>query len=69
VTWASSPYAAVRGADALLLLTEWNEFSQLDFKKIKKLLRHPIIFDGRNMLDPAPLKKQGFKYYGIGRPA
>lgn len=69
VVYAKNPYEAIRGADALLVLTEWDEFTQLDFKKIKKLLRHPVLFDGRNMFDAEALKKLGFRYYGIGRPA
>ena len=67
VTFAKTPYEAARDADALLVLTEWSEFQELDFKRIKKLLRHPVIFDGRNLYDPARLKALGFQYYGVGR--
>jgi len=60
-------YDALPGAAALLVLTEWNEFRRPDFQRIKKLLQHPVIFDGRNVYDPGDLRKIGFKYYSIGR--
>lgn len=66
-TFAKSPYEAARGADALVLLTEWAEFLEIDFKRMKKLLKHPILFDGRNIYDKERLKKMGFQYYGVGR--
>jgi UDPglucose 6-dehydrogenase len=50
-----------------LVLTEWNEFRRPDFQRIKKLLKDPIIFDGRNIYDPGELEKLGFDYYSIGR--
>ncbi len=67
VRYVKDPYAAARGADALLILTEWSEFLALDFKRIKKLMRHPLIFDGRNMYNPRDLKRLGFEYHGMGR--
>jgi UDPglucose 6-dehydrogenase len=60
-------YDALHGASALLILTEWNEFRRPDFGRIKKLLKQPIIFDGRNIYDPSELQKLGFTYYSIGR--
>lgn len=60
-------YEALEGADALALVTEWNEFRTPDFDKIKSLLKEPVIFDGRNLWKPDSLKKKGFRYYGIGR--
>ena len=57
---------ALKGADALLLLTEWKEFRQPDFEEIAKLLRQPVIFDGRNQYDRARLAKMGIEYYQIG---
>lgn len=60
-------YDALHGAAALLILTEWNEFRRPDFERIKKLLKQPVIFDGRNIYDPGELKRSGFKYYSIGR--
>jgi len=60
-------YDALHGAAALLVLTEWNEFRRPDFERIRNLLAKPIIFDGRNIYDPADLRKLGFTYYSIGR--
>ncbi len=67
ISYASSAYDALQNADALLLLTEWNEFRRPDFDKIKSLLKRPIIFDGRNQYDPARLAEKGFEYFSIGR--
>jgi UDPglucose 6-dehydrogenase len=50
-----------------MVVTEWNEFKQLDLEKVKGLLKSPVIFDGRNIYDPAAMKKMGFKYRGMGR--
>ncbi|MFA6321555.1 MAG: UDP-glucose/GDP-mannose dehydrogenase family protein [Candidatus Omnitrophota bacterium] len=60
-------YAVAKNSDCLLLATEWNEFKELDFKKIKKIMRQPILIDGRNIYDPEEMKKLGFTYIGIGR--
>jgi UDPglucose 6-dehydrogenase len=60
-------YDALHGASALLILTEWNEFRRPDFDRVKKLMMQPVIFDGRNIYDPADLRKLGFTYYSIGR--
>jgi UDPglucose 6-dehydrogenase len=51
------------------VVTEWNEFKELDFVRVKKMLKRPLIVDARNMYDPAILEKLGFKYVGIGRKA
>lgn len=67
VTFARNAYEAARGADALVVLTEWAEFREIDFLRIKKLLRQPLVFDGRNLYDCDKLKKLGFQYYGVGR--
>lgn len=67
ITYAKSSYTALENADALLLLTEWNEFRRPDFEKIKNLLNNPIIFDGRNQYDKKRLEEKGFKYYQIGK--
>jgi UDPglucose 6-dehydrogenase len=67
VTYCSLAYDAMEGADALLLVTEWNEFKNPDFNRIKSLLKQPVIFDGRNIYNPHLLKGQGFNYFGIGR--
>ncbi|MBL8822455.1 MAG: UDP-glucose/GDP-mannose dehydrogenase family protein [Planctomycetia bacterium] len=67
LTYCERRYDALEGADALVLVTEWQEFRTPDFLLIKELLKTPVIFDGRNIYDPAALKQQGFTYYGIGR--
>ena len=67
ITYCKGPYEIAEGADGLIIVTEWNEFKYLNLEKIKKLMKNPIIFDGRNMYDPNVLKRLGFKYYSIGR--
>ena len=67
VRFARNPYEAARGADALVVVTDWSEFNNLDFKRIKKCLKHPVLFDGRNMFNPKEMKKLGFRYHGLGR--
>ena len=67
VKYCDSPYAAAEGVDALVVSTAWPEFRALDFARIKKLLKTPVIVDAKNLLDPAPLKSMGFRYHGIGR--
>jgi len=67
LTLCRSAYEAVEGADALLIATEWQEFRSPDFDRLKELLKDPLIFDGRNLYDPAVLARFGFTYYGVGR--
>jgi UDPglucose 6-dehydrogenase len=67
VTWASGMDAAVDGADAMVLVTEWNEFRHPDFPAIKEKLRAGVVFDGRNIYDPATVRAVGLEYHGIGR--
>jgi UDPglucose 6-dehydrogenase len=67
VNYMEHDYDALRGADALAVVTEWSEFRNPDFKKIKKMLKKPVIFDGRNIYTKEELLKLGFTYYGIGR--
>jgi UDPglucose 6-dehydrogenase len=67
VKFCHDPYEAVKEADCLLLLTEWEEFLKADFAKVQKLMRQAVIFDGRNFFDEQALGKMGFEYYGIGR--
>ncbi len=67
VTLCENPYQVAENADALVLATEWNEFKQLDFAKLKATMKQPVILDGRNLWDSEILKKQGFTYMGIGR--
>ena len=67
VTFAARSYDALKGADGLAILTEWNEFRRPDFAKMLKLMRSPVIFDGRNLFAPEQMKQSGFTYYSIGR--
>jgi len=67
VKFAKNQYEALKNADALVLITEWQEFREPDFNYIKTLMRTPVVFDGRNIYNPEKLKKLGFTYYGIGR--
>jgi UDPglucose 6-dehydrogenase len=67
VYFASDPYDAATGADALVLVTEWAEFRLPDWEEISKRLKKMVVFDGRNIYDPLELRRMGFEYYGIGR--
>jgi UDPglucose 6-dehydrogenase len=68
VTYAENSYGALTGVDALLIVTEWNEFREPDFGRMRKLMRQPAIFDGRNLYSPEQIRAQGFTYTSIGRP-
>jgi UDPglucose 6-dehydrogenase len=67
VAFVDEPYAAAEGADALLLVTEWNEFRQPDWARLARVMRERVVFDGRNVWDPAKARAAGFTYYGVGR--
>ncbi len=67
IEYATSSYEAVQGADALVLATEWSEFRMPDWARIKKLMKEPVVFDGRNIYRRSHLQAEGFAYYGIGR--
>ena len=67
ITYSGNPYLCAKGNDVLLIATDWPEFKNLNWKKIKKLLKAPNIVDARNILEPAEMKEMGFKYVGIGR--
>ena len=67
VEYLKSAYEVAAGADAIVLITEWNEFRQLDMARIKQLMRRPVIVDGRNIYDPEAMRGLGFTYRGIGR--
>jgi len=69
VTFASSPYVALDDADGLFLVTEWSEFRHPDFARMHSLMRSPVIFDGRNVFQPARMQALGFSYHGVGRPS
>ncbi|HLG53749.1 MAG TPA: UDP-glucose/GDP-mannose dehydrogenase family protein [Vicinamibacterales bacterium] len=67
ITYASSNYDALKGADCLAIVTEWSEFRRPDFERMRTLMRSPVIFDGRNLFTPEQMKQSGFVYYSIGR--
>ena len=69
ITYGENSYSALTGADALVLITEWNEFREPDFARMRTLMRQPIIFDGRNIYNPDQIRGLGFTYTSIGRPA
>jgi UDPglucose 6-dehydrogenase len=69
VEFFENSYDALKGGEALLIITEWNEFRRPDFARMKSLMRTPVIFDGRNIYDPKELKEAGFTYFGMGRKA
>jgi UDPglucose 6-dehydrogenase len=67
ITLADKSYNALKGADALVIATEWNEFREPDYERMRKLMKTPVIFDGRNIYNPEQMKAQGFTYYSVGR--
>jgi UDPglucose 6-dehydrogenase len=67
VEYCPDPYALAAGADALLVVTEWDEFRSLDFRRIKDVMRRPVVVDGRNIYDPRTMRELGFIYRGVGR--
>lgn len=67
VKLCENPYQVAEGADAMILVTDWNEFKQLDFSRVKELMKRPVIMDGRNLWDEESLRKLGFEYFGVGR--
>jgi UDPglucose 6-dehydrogenase len=67
IKYCKDPYDAAKGADAVVIMTEWNQFRNLDLDRLKKLLKEPYFFDLRNVYDPQKLGKKGFKYYCVGR--
>ena len=67
VVFCNDPYSTAKGCDALVIVTEWNEFRVLDMDKVKRLLKQPNIIDGRNIYEPEEMRSAGFNYIGIGR--
>lgn len=67
IGYAADPYEALSGADAMVLMTEWSEFHLPDFRKMAEVMNGKVIFDGRNIFDPAEIRRNGFEYFGIGR--
>ena len=67
ITYRNDPYSVLKGCDALVIVTEWNEFRDLELKKVRQLLKHPNVIDGRNIYEPHEMKKLGFNYMCVGR--
>ena len=67
VTFCDSPYEAAEGSDAVVLVTEWNEFKYLNLERLRGALRRPVIFDGRNIWEPERMRRLGFEYHSVGR--
>jgi len=67
VTYAADKYAALKNADALVIITDWDEFANPDWEKVRQLLHSPIVIDGRNMYHPRDMEKLGFVYHSVGR--
>jgi UDPglucose 6-dehydrogenase len=69
LSFCTSQAEALEGADALIIVTEWKSFRSPDFGAVRALLKHPVIFDGRNLFEPLRMKEAGFEYFAIGRSA
>jgi UDPglucose 6-dehydrogenase len=67
VEYCDSPYSAAAGADAVALVTEWNEFKFLNLERLRSVMRRPVVFDGRNLWEPERMRRLGFEYHSIGR--
>jgi UDPglucose 6-dehydrogenase len=67
VEYTRDAYGVAAGSDAVVLVTEWNEFRRLDLGRLKNSMRTPVLIDGRNIYDPAAMRSLGFTYRGIGR--
>jgi UDPglucose 6-dehydrogenase len=68
VTYVEHPYDALEGADALVVLTEWQEYRVLDHERAKQAMRRPVVVDARNLYEPARIRQAGFTYSSVGRP-
>jgi UDPglucose 6-dehydrogenase len=67
IDFAASPYAALTGADGVIVATEWKEFRSPAFARMREMLRTPLVFDGRNLYEPSEVRAAGLEYFGIGR--
>ena len=68
ISFVGDAYQTAAGVDALLVLSDWEEFAALDLKRIRKLMRHPLVVDGRNLYSPSRMAQLGFYYASVGRP-
>ena len=68
IAYATTPMDALAGADALIVVTEWKEFRSPDFDALRAALKQPLVFDGRNLYEPALVRAAGLEYFSIGRP-
>jgi UDPglucose 6-dehydrogenase len=69
LSYAADPYEAAKDADAVLILTDWKEFAELDLARLNQAVRFPIVIDGRNLYKPRKMMDHGFTYVSVGRPA
>jgi UDPglucose 6-dehydrogenase len=69
ITYCADPYEAATGADAVALITDWNEFKGVDFARVRDAMRRPVLLDGRNLYDPHEIAALGFTYCGVGVPS
>jgi len=69
LVYSDRPYGALEGANGLAIVTEWQEFRNPDFEVMRRLLKEPVVFDGRNLYEPANMARLGFVYHSIGRQA
>jgi UDPglucose 6-dehydrogenase len=69
IDYAETNYEALAGADALVVVTDWNEYRHPDFERVKRTLKHPVIVDGRNLYDVEKMRELGVRYHSIGRPS
>ena len=69
VRLTSDPYDCLKGADAAAIVTEWPEYVRLDWNRARQVMRHPVLVDGRNCLDPDRIARLGFRYHAVGRPS
>ncbi|HOJ86976.1 MAG TPA: UDP-glucose/GDP-mannose dehydrogenase family protein, partial [Elusimicrobiales bacterium] len=68
IYFAKNPYDCVKDSDCVCLVTEWDEFKKIDFKKVFKMVKHPVMIDGRNLYNPKEMRDMGFTYISVGRP-
>jgi UDPglucose 6-dehydrogenase len=67
ITYGANAYEVASGADALVIVTEWNEFKLLNFERLQQIMSRPLVLDGRNLYDPERMRRLGFEYHSIGR--